>query len=331
MSSLRVFNKAPKSEKVIRPMKASLITVLSFGTVRLTSYGEVLVLGLGTWGETVAMLLRPSSIVGTAIKDEMDANPQGWVFIKSIAGGKIEDPELLETIRDAAGRDVNVNIQNSFECQIVDGNESLVTYAFRNGRRIEAFVDKIGMIVNNQFSCVACSHRGKCSCADLPADGGRHVCPRTVATNNIEEFVARNGRKMSRAKCDVCEATMVRAGGMRKRTEQHDGLTPYLRVPVPPKHVRCLGCGQKTEMIMPRAIRKVEGQLKPAYRGRCQGCGKGVGSPVGRTLMQPVTPDAAWKMRMQATEGEGRLKALIAQQEKEVFEQKLENLLARFV
>lgn len=259
--------------------------------------GDCLALGVGSYGDTVAVVAKFDSPALEMLRDEMERNPSGYVSITSLTGRAITDKEELAGIAALAGRQVDVALRGIYAVKFIDGDENKVDA--RTGRRGRLFTRKeprFEKVVLQDFHCVSCRNAGD------------KDCRRTVGAEDMEE-VKIGGRTMTIAGCPKCDAIMTRAGGMEVRRERHRGLAERKLVFEPPEYAYCLSCRREVSMIWMKAVRHSDGQPRPSYRGNCVRCLGMVGTPWQRTRLVPVKAKTLEKLVERAKQAEDALYA----------------------
>ncbi len=238
--------------------------------------GDCLALGVGSYGDTVAVVANFDSPALDMLRDEMERNPFGYVSVTSLTGQAITDKEELSGIAALAGRQVDVALRGIYAVRFLDCEENKVDV--RTGRRGRLFTRKeprFEQVVLQDFHCVCCRNTGD------------EDCHRTVGVEDMEE-VEIGGRTMTIAGCPKCDAIMTRAGGMKVRRERHRGLAERKLVFEPPAHAYCFSCRREVGMIWMKAVRHSDSQPRPSYRGNCIRCLGMVGTPWQRTRLVAV-------------------------------------------
>lgn len=238
--------------------------------------GDCLALGVGSYGDTVAVVAPFDSPALDMLRDEMERNPTGYVSVISLTGQAITDKEELSGIAALAGRQVDVALRGIYAVKFIDCEENKVDV--RTGRRGRLFTmnePRFEQVVVQDFHCVSCRNAGD------------ENCHRTVGTEDMEE-VKIGGRTMTIAGCPKCDAIMTRAGGIEVRRERHRGLAERKLVFEPPAHAYCFSCRREVVMIWMKAVRHSDSQPRPSYRGNCIRCLAMVGTPWQRTRLVAV-------------------------------------------
>ena len=257
--------------------------------------GDCLALGVGSYGDTVAIVARFDSPALSMLRDEMERNPLGFVSVTTLTGQAITDRKELSDIAALAGRQVDVALRGIFAVRFLDGDENKVEV--RTGRRGRLLVNKeprFEQVVLRDFHCVSCRNAGD------------EDCHRSVAAENMEE-VEIGGRKMTIAGCPKCDAIMTRAGGIEVRRERHRGLAERELVFEPPAHAYCFSCRRQVSMTWMKAVRHSDSQPRPSYRGNCVRCLAMVGTPWQRTRLVVVKAKTLEKLVEGAKQAEDAL------------------------
>ena len=258
--------------------------------------GDCLLLGVGTFGETVAVIEHHSSPTLNMLRNEMEANPLGYVNVVTLTGENVTDKESVDAVWQMAGRQVDTVLRGIFSVRYLDEAETEVSV--RTTRRGRTFVEKQPRYEyrpNRTFHCLSCRN-------DEDEDG----YARTVALTDMEEVQVK-GRTMTIAPCPECDSVMTRMGGINARRENHRGLSDRRLFFEPPEQAFCLSCRQNVKMIWIKAVRKSDAQQRPSYRGNCFRCLGMVGTPWHRTKMVPIKAATLEKLRENAKDGEDAL------------------------
>lgn len=238
--------------------------------------GDCLVLGVGSYGDTVAVVARFDSPVLSLLRDEMERNPVGFVSVNTLTGQAITDREELADVTALAGRQVDIALRGIYAVKFLDGDENKVDVRIgRRGRLIVNKEPRFERVVLRDFYCVSCRNAGD------------ENCRRTVAAEDMEE-VEVGGRTMTIAGCPKCDSIMTRAGGVEVRRERHRGLAERKLVFEPPAQAYCFSCRRQVSMIWVKAVRHSDSQPRPSYRGNCVRCLAMVGTPWQRTGLVAV-------------------------------------------
>ncbi len=260
-----------------RIRSARIFTLGFIGEAEVTEgSGDCLALGVGSYGDTVAIVAPFDSPVLDMLRDEMERNPLGFVSVISLTGQAITDKGELAGIAALAGRQVDVALRGIYAVRFIDGDENRVDV--RAGRRGKLFTWKeprFEKVVLQDFHCVSCRNTGN------------EDCQRTVGAEDMEE-VEIGGRTMTIAGCPKCDAIMTRAGGIEVRRERHRGLAERKLVFEPPERAYCFSCKREVAMIWVKAVRHSYSQPRPSYRGNCIRCLGMVGTPWQRTRLVAV-------------------------------------------
>lgn len=238
--------------------------------------GACLALGVGSYGDTVAIIARFDSPALSLLRDEMERNPLGFVSVTTLTGQAINDRAELADIAALAGRQVDIALRGIYAVKFLDGDENRVDV--RTGRRGRLFINKeprFEQVVLRDFNCVSCRNAGD------------EDCRRTVAAEDMEE-VEVGGRAMTIACCPKCDSIMTRAGSIEVRRERHRGLEERKLVFEPPAHAYRFSCKRQVSMIWVKAARYSDSQPRPSYRGNCVRCLAMVGTPWQRTRLVAV-------------------------------------------
>lgn len=238
--------------------------------------GDCLALGVGSYGDTVAVVAKYDSPALEMLRDEIERNRLGFVSVITLTGQAITDTEELAGIAALAGRQVDVALRGIYAVRFIDGDENKVDV--RTGRRGKLFTRKeprFEQVVLRDFHCVSCRNAGHADCR------------RTVAAEDMEE-VEIGDRTMTIAGCPKCDAIMTRAGGINIRRERHRGLAERKLFFEPPEHAYCFSCRREVSMIWMKAVRHSDSQPRPSYRGNCIRCLAMVGTPWQRTRLVAV-------------------------------------------
>ena len=257
--------------------------------------GDCLALGVGSYGDTVAVVARYDSPALDMLRDEMERTSLGFVSVVTLTGQAITDREELARIAALAGRQVDVALRGIYAAKFIDGEENRVDV--RTGRRGKLFTRKeprFEKVVLRDFHCVSCRNAGD------------EDCRRTVAAGDMEE-VEVGGRTMTIAGCPECDAIMTRAGGINVRRERHRGMAELKLVFEPPAHAYCFSCRREVSMIWLKAVRHSDSQPRPSYRGNCVRCLGMVGTPWQRTKLVAVKAKTLEKLVEGARQAEDAL------------------------
>ena len=257
--------------------------------------GDCLALGVGSYGDTVAVVARYESPALDMLRDEMERNPLGFVSIVTLTGQAITDTEELAGIAALAGRQVDVALRGIYAVKFIDGDENRVDV--RTGRRGRLFTRKeprFEKVVLQDFHCVSCRNTGD------------EDCHRTVGTEDMEE-VKIGDSTMTIAGCPKCDAIMTRTGGIEVRRERHRGLAERKLFFEPPEHAYCFSCRREVSMIWMKAVRHSDSQPRPSYRGNCIRCLAMVGTPWQRTRLVAVKAKTLEKLVEGAKQAEDAL------------------------
>ncbi len=257
--------------------------------------GDCLALGVGSYGDTVAVVARFDSPALDMLRDEMERNPLGFVSVITLTGQAITDTEELAGIAALAGRQVDVALRDIYTVKFIDGDENRIDV--RTGRRGKLFTRKeprFEKVVLRAFYCVSCHNAGD------------EDCRRTVAAEDMEE-VEIGDRTMTIAGCPKCDAIMTRTGGIEVRRERHRGLAERRLLFEPPEHAYCFSCRRPVSMIWLKAVRHSDSQPRPSYRGNCVRCLGMVGTPWQRTRLVAVKAKTLEKLVEGAKKAEDAL------------------------
>ena len=257
--------------------------------------GDCLALGVGSYGDTVAIVARFDSPALSLLRDEMERNPLGFVSVTTLTGQAITDKDELANIAALAGRQVDIALRGIYAVKFLDGDENRVDV--RTGRRGRLIVNKeprFEQVVLPEFYCVSCRNAGD------------EDCRRTVGAGDMEE-VETGGRAMTIAGCPKCDAIMTRPGGIEVRRERHHGLAERKLVFEPPAHAYCFSCRRQVSMIWVKAARYSDSQPRPSYRGNCVRCLAMVGTPWQRTKLVALKAKTLEKLVEGAKQAEDAL------------------------
>ena len=257
--------------------------------------GDCLALGVGSNGDTVAVVAQFDSPVLSLLRDEMERNPLGFVSVTTLTGQAITDREELADVAALAGRQVDIALRDIYAVKFLDGDENKVDV--RTGRRGRLIVNReprFEQVVLPEFYCVSCRNTGD------------EDCRRTVTAGDMEE-VEIGGRAMTIAGCPKCDAIMTRPGGIEVRRERHRGLAERKLVFEPPAHAHCFSCKRQVSMIWVKAARYSDSQPRPSYRGNCVRCLAMVGTPWQRTRLVVVKAKTLEKLVEGAKQAEDAL------------------------
>ena len=257
--------------------------------------GDCLSLGVGSYGDTVAVVAQFDSPVLNLLRDEMERNPLGFVSVITLTGEAITDREELADIAALAGRQVDIALRVIYAVKFLDGDQNKVDV--RTGRRGRLFTrtePRFEQVVLRDFCCVSCRNARD------------EDCHRTVASDDMEE-VEVGGRTMTIAGCPKCDSVMTRAGGIEVRRERHRGLAERKLVFEPPAHAYCFSCRRQVSMIWVKAVRYTDSQPRPSYRGNCVRCLAMVGTPWQRTRLVAVKAKTLEKLVEGAKQAEDAL------------------------
>ena len=247
--------------------------------------GDCLTLGVGTLGETVAIIEQHNSPTLNMLRNEMDGNPLGYVNVITLTGESITDKESIEAVWRMAGRQVDIVLRGIFSVRYLDADETKVS--IKTTRRGQMFIDKqerYEYVPNTTFHCLSCRNN---DIMRLVTSVAETSYARTVELTDMEE-VKVNGRTMTIAPCPECDSVMTRMGGINVRRENHGGLSERRLFFEPPEQAYCLSCRQNVRMVWIKAVRKSDEQPRPSYRGNCFRCLGMVGTPWHRTKMVPI-------------------------------------------
>ena len=89
--------------------------------------GDCLTLGVGTFGETVAIIEQHNSPTLNMLRNEMESNPLGYVNVITLTGESITDKESIEAVWRMAGRQVDIVLRGIFSVRYLDADETQVT------------------------------------------------------------------------------------------------------------------------------------------------------------------------------------------------------------
>jgi len=266
--------------------------------------GDCLTLGVGTFGETVAVIEQHNSSTLNMLRNEMDANPLGYVNVITLTGENVTDKESVDAVWQQAGRQVDTVLRGLFSVRYLDAEETQVTV--RTTKRAQMFVEKQPRYEygpNRTFHCLSCRNDDdRRLVTSVPASS----YARTVEIADMEE-VKVNGRTMTIAPCPDCDSVMTRMGGINIRHENHGGLSERRLFFEPPEQAYCFSCRQNVKMIWIKAVRKSDEQPRPSYRGNCFRCLGMVGTPWHRTKMVPIKAATMEKLLENARDGEDAL------------------------
>ena len=257
--------------------------------------GDCLALGVGSYGDTVAVVARFDSPALSLLRDEMERSPFGFVSVTNLTGQVITDRDELADIATLAGRQVDIALRGIYTVKFLDGDENKIDVrAGRRGRLIANKEPRFEQVVLRDFYCVSCRNAGD------------EDCIRTVAAKDMEE-VKVGGRAMTIAECPRCDSIMTRAGGIEVRRERHRGLAERKLVFEPPAHAYCFSCRRQVSMIWVKAARDTDSQPRPSYRGNCVRCLAMVGTPWQRTRLVAVKAETMEKLVEGAKQAENAL------------------------
>ncbi len=257
--------------------------------------GDCLALGVGSLGDTVAVVARFDSPALSLLRDEMERNPLGFVSVTTLTGQAITDREELADVAALAGRQVDIALRGIYAVKFLDCDENKVDV--RTGRRGRLIVNReprFEKVVLRDFYCVSCRNAGD------------EDCRRTVAAEDMEE-VETVGRKITIAGCPKCDSIMTRVGGIEVRSERHRGRTERKLVFEPPADAYCFSCKQQVSMLWVKAARYSDSQPRPSYRGNCVRCLAMVGTPWQRTRLVAVKARTLQKLAEGAQQAEKAL------------------------
>lgn len=275
--------------------------------------GDCMALGVGTFGETVAVIEQHSSPVLNMLRNEMDANPYGYVNVVTLTGEKVTDKKSVDAVWQQAGRQVDIIVRGIFNVRYLDTEETQVTFNMsRRGNMTVKRQPRYEFVPNTTFHCLSCRNAGD--------DGSM-----SVDLTDMEE-VKVNGKTMTIAPCPDCDSVMTRMGGIKARRENHGGLSERRLFFEPPEQTYCLSCKQNVKMIWIKAIRKSDEQPRPSYRGNCFRCLGMVGTPWPRTKTVPIKAATLEKLLENARDGEDALhEKRMAEAEKRQARERREN------
>ena len=266
--------------------------------------GDCLALGVGTFGETVAVIEQHNSAVLNMLRNEMDANPLGYVNVIMLTGENVTEKKSVDAVRQLAGRQVDTVLRGIFSVRYLDKDETQINV--KTTKRGQIFIDKqerYESVPNRTFHCLSCRN----------ADNHRLVTSVQGATyakivdlTDMEE-VKVDGRTMTIAPCPDCDSVMTRTGGINTKRENHCGLSERRLFFEAPEQAYCLSCRQNVKMIWIKAIRKSDEQPRPSYRGNCFRCLGMVGTPWHRTKLVPIKATTLEKLVENAKHGEDTL------------------------
>ena len=266
--------------------------------------GDCLALGVGTFGETVAIIEQHSSPTLNMLRNEMESNPLGYVNVITLTGENITDKGSIEAVWQMAGRQVDTVLHGIFSVRYLDERETKISV--RNTRRGQTIVDReprYEHVPNRTFHCLSCRNDGKQRLVTSVPET-KHA--KTVGIADMEE-VKVNGRTMTIAPCPDCDSVMTRMGGINARRENHGGLSDRRLFFEPPEQAYCFSCRQNVRMIWMKGVRKSDTQPRPSYRGNCFRCLGMVGTPWHRTSVVPIKAATLEKLLVDAREGEDAL------------------------
>ena len=257
--------------------------------------GDCLALGIGSYGDTMAVVAQFDSPVLNMLRDEMERNPLRFVSVITLTGQAITDRKELADIAAIAGRQVDLALRDIYAVRFLDGDENKVDVRTnRRGQRFTRREARYEQVVLRDFYCVACRNTG---------DGD---CRRTVDAADMGE-VEIGGHAMTIASCPKCDCIMTRAGGIEVRRERHRGLAERKLFFEPPAHAYCFSCRRKVSMIWVKAVRYSDSQHRPSYRGNCARCLAMVGTPWQRTRLVAVKAKTLEKLVEGAKQAEEAL------------------------
>ena len=259
-------------------MRTARVFTLGFiGEAEVTEgKGDCLALGVGSSGETVAVVERHGCDELEMLRVEMERNPRGFVSVITLTGQAIADKSELSAIAALAGRQVDLALRGICAVRYLDGEENRVEVRTNGrGQRRVTTESRFERVVSRDFYCVSCRNAGE------------KDCRRTVDAAGMEE-VEVGGRSMTVACCPKCGSIMTRAGGIEVRREKHRGLAERRLFFEPPARAHCFSCKLSVSMIWVKAVRRTDSQPRPSYRGNCVRCLAMVGTPWRRTRLVAV-------------------------------------------
>ena len=279
-----------------RIRSARIFTLGFIGEVEVNEgSGDCLALGVGSYGDTVAVVARFDSPTLSLLRNEMERNPLGFVSVTTLTGQAITDREELTDVVALAGRQVDMALRGIYAVKFLDGDENKVDVRIgRRGRLIVNKEPRFERVVLRDFYCVSCRNAGD------------EDCRRAVAAEDMEE-VEVGGRTMTIAGCPNCDSIMTRAGGVEVRRERHRGLAERKLVFEPPAQAYCFSCRRQVSMIWVKAVRHSDSQPRPSYRGNCVRCLAMVGTPWQRTGLVAVKAKTLEKLVEGAKKAEDAL------------------------
>ncbi|MCY4581789.1 MAG: hypothetical protein OXE50_03160 [Chloroflexi bacterium] len=257
--------------------------------------GDCLALGVGSYGDTVAVVAPSDSPALELLREELESSPMGFVSVIALTGQMITNRKELTDIEEMAGRQVDFALRRIFSVSFHDGDENRVDVRVsRLGVLSARTLARFEKVVLRDFYCVNCRNAGD------------EDCRRTVAAGDMEE-VDVSGRTITIAGCPKCDAIMTRTGGIEVRREMHRGLGERKLVFEPPSHAYCFSCRREVPMIWTKAMRYSDSQPRPSYRGNCASCLAMVGTPWQRTKLLPIKAKTLEKLVEGARKAEDAL------------------------
>ena len=257
--------------------------------------GDCLALGIGSYGDTIAVVEDYASQALSMLQMAMDDNPQGYVSIVTLTGEAIQERAEIDRLSAMAGRHIDLAIKGIYSVRFLDADENRVNV--KNSRRGDTQVSsepRFRLEVSTDFYCISCRNTGK------------QDCRRKINASAMDEILM-DGRTMTIADCPECGNIMTRAGSMKIRRETHGGLSERKLVFEAPETAHCFSCKQQNRMIWARSVRKSDDQPRPSYRGNCVRCLGMVGRPWTHTKMVPVKRQTLEKLVNTAKEAEDAL------------------------
>ena len=127
--------------------------------------GDCLALGIGSYGDTMAVVAQFDSPVLNMLRDEMERNPLRFVSVITLTGQAITDRKELADIAAIAGRQVDLALRDIYAVRFLDGDENKVDVRTnRRGQRFTRREARYEQVVLRDFYCVACRNTGDGDC-----------------------------------------------------------------------------------------------------------------------------------------------------------------------
>ena len=220
---------------------------------------DCLLLGVNTFGGTVAVVAKRNSPALLSLREEMERSDRGIVSVISLRG--------IHSVfyYDSEQNKVSVRVS-------------------KQGNKRVSVEPRHEVVVSDRFYCVSCRN------------AGRRNCRRQVEQGLMEEVTV-NGRLMTFADCPECGKLMCRTGGIRVRRERHAGLSERRLFYELPVGAYCFSCRSEVKILWGVSMRRSDRQPRPYHRGSCISCLEFVGAPWTRTKLVPIKTKTLEKLR----------------------------------